>query len=83
MILELHTKFLFIYIENARQAFLEIPSIERKKPNLYDDLDEEFGMFLESVQNSFELCSSVKQCEKERSTERLNSLASTNFNKHQ
>ena len=66
MILELHKFFLFIYKENARQAYLEVLLEELNMPNLYDDLDEHFELFLDSIKNSIELCSSVKQCNKKK-----------------
>ena len=42
----------FICIEKARKAYLELLSNELKTPNLHDDFDEQFEMFLESAQNS-------------------------------
>ena len=35
-------------------------------PSLYHDPEEQFEMFLESIQKSIELCSSVKQWKKEK-----------------
>ena len=34
-------------------------------PNLYEDFEEQFKMVLESIEKSFELCSSVKYWKKE------------------
>ena len=53
-------------MESARQACLELFSNELKIPNPYDDIHEQFEMFLKSIQNSIELCSSVKQCKQKK-----------------
>ena len=51
-----------IFNEIATQAYLELLSNELKMPNLYDEFDERFQLLLESIQNSIELCSYLKQC---------------------
>ena len=57
---------LFNRIEKARQFDLEIISKKLKRPNLYDDLHEQFDLFLESVQNV------LKNAVKESNTKRKN-----------
>ena len=57
-----HKIFPFLFNENARQTFLDLPSTELRMPNLYDALDENFEMILESTEMSIKLCSYVKQC---------------------
>ena len=45
--------FPFIFIENARQVYLETLSKELKMPNFYVDLDEHLDLFLQSIKNVF------------------------------
>ena len=58
--------FSFIYGESAGQFYLEIFSNEMKMPNLYDDFDDHFEFFPESIQNSIELCTCVKRFRKRK-----------------
>ena len=45
---------------------MELLSKALKLTILYDDLDRQFEMFLESIQKSIELCSSVQQWKKKQ-----------------
>ena len=55
-----YTDVFFIYSENARQNYLKNFSVKMKMPNLQNNYDDQNEMLSESIQESIELCSSVK-----------------------